>query len=128
MEDGGSGRRGVVYVVSSRDRALWLPGITVMPRAGAGPVDGDSPLPGGIWIAGEARALLDNLLPSRSNRLGQRRTGGVAWVERRLDKLCAERGPDGLTLLRDQARTVAGELDRAAQMRILDGLDRCCAQ
>jgi Fic family protein len=122
VEDGGTGRHGVVYVVASRPRPLRLPGIVVLPRAGSGPVDGDSELPGGIWIAGDARALLDNLVASRVNQLGQRRTGGIAWVERRLDRLCTERGADGLNRLRDQARTIAGSLDRQAQFTKLDAL------
>jgi hypothetical protein len=58
--DAGSGRDGVVFVVATRDRPLKLPGITVVPRAGAGPVDGDAPLLGGLWLAGEARGPRDN--------------------------------------------------------------------
>jgi Fic family protein len=122
VEDGGTGLQGFVYVAASRPRPLRLPGITILPRAGSGPVDGDSQLPGGIWIAGDARALLDNLVPSRLNQFGQRRTGGVSWVERRLDKLCAERGPAGLNRLRDQARTIAGLVDRELQFTKLDAL------
>lgn len=122
VEDGGTGRSGAVYVISSRERPLLLPGIAVMPRPGAGPVEGDTPLPGGLWLAGEPRAVLDNLVPSRANRFGRRRTGGREWVERRLDRLCAQHGPDALNRLRDQARAVAGPLDREPQLRQLDAL------
>jgi Fic/DOC family protein len=122
VADGGTGSQGVVYVVSSRDRPLRLPGITVLSRRGVGPVEFDAPLPGGLWLAGEPRALLDNLAPSRTNRLGQRRTGGVEWVERRLDRLCTDHGSDGLNRLRDQAQAIAGALGREAQMRQLDSL------
>lgn len=122
VEDGGTGSRGVIYIVSSRDRSLRLPGLTVLPRPGPGPSEFDTALPGGLWLAGDPRALLDNLAPSRANQLGQRRTGGVAWVERRLDQLCAQRGSDGLNRLRDQARSIAGPLGREVQMRQLDTL------
>jgi hypothetical protein len=122
VQDGGTGSHGVVYVVSSRRRPLHLPGIVVIPRPGAGPVDGDTPLPGGLWLAGEARAVLDNLVPARANRYAQRRTGGQAWVERRLDLLCGQRGEDALNELRDQARAIATELDRAPQLQRLDAL------
>lgn len=122
VEDGGTGSRGVIYVASSRKRPLQLPGITVLPRPGAGAVETDTRLPGDLWLAGEARSLLDNLVPSRLNQRGERRTGGVEWVERRLDQLCAQRGTDGLNLLRDQARAVATQLDRDAQMQQLDAL------
>jgi Fic family protein len=122
VEDGGTGSQGVVYVVSTRKRPLDLPGIVVVPRPGAGPVAGDTPLPGGLWLAGEARALLDNLVPARKNRYGQRRTAGTSWVERRLDRLCGERGEDGLNQVRDQARAVAVELEREPQMHMLDAL------
>lgn len=122
VEDGGTGSSGVVYVVATRARALTLPGLTVLPRPGAGQVEGDIPLPGGIWIAGEARSLLDNLAPSRPNRLGLRRTAGRAWVERRLDRLCAGRGVGELNRLRDEARGIAEALGRQAQLATLDRL------
>lgn len=122
VADGGTGSDGVVYVVSSRERPLRLPGITVMPRPGPGPVASDTPLPGDLWLAGEPRALLDNLVPSRANRLGRRRTGGPEWVERRLDQLCAQRGEDVLNRLRDSARAVAGQLGREPQLQQLDAM------
>ncbi len=122
VEDGGTGSRGVIYVVSTRERPLHLPGIVVMPRPGAGPVSTDAALPGNVWLAGEPRALLDNLVLSRANRLGQRRTGVAAWVERRLDQMCAQRGPDALNRLREHAREAADQLGREPQMRQLDAM------
>jgi hypothetical protein len=94
----------------------------VVPRAGAGPVDGDAPLPRGLWLAGEARGLLDNLVPSKPNATGQPRTLGRAGVEQRLDRIAAERGEDGLNEVRDRARGIARQLDREKQLAVLDGL------
>jgi hypothetical protein len=49
-----------------RPRELALPGLEVLARRGAGPLDGDLALPGGLWQASRARALAENKRPSRA--------------------------------------------------------------
>jgi len=121
IADGGIGSDGVVFVCSpTRERPLTLPGITVWPRRGPGAVDGDMQLPDGLWLASEARGLLDNLAGRR--RAGLTRTLNRADVEQRLDQVCAQRGLAGLNRLRDHARAIAIELGRMPQLTVLDGL------
>src|SRR5579859_1733502 len=51
---------GLLTVVHRRDRALELPGLTILPRPGADVLPGDTPL-SSIWLASQPRALLENL-------------------------------------------------------------------
>lgn len=123
IADGGIGSEGAVYLsVPNRSRPLDLPGMRVLPRRGPGPVEGDMPLPDGLWIAGEARALLDNLAPARPAADGTSRVLDRGAIEKRLDDICAHRGPDGLNQVRDQARAIAPALGRSRELAVLDAL------
>lgn len=52
---------GVHYLVyDARDREVALPGMTVSARRGAGPLDSDAQLPGGLYQASKGRALAEN--------------------------------------------------------------------
>ncbi|MGQ0626280.1 MAG: Fic family protein [Sporichthyaceae bacterium] len=125
VADGGIGSDGVLCVsVPNRSRSLRLPGMQILPRRGAGPVEGDMALPDGLWMAGEARALLDNLAPARATAAAglTSRVLDRAAIEGRLDEICARRGPDGLNHVRDQARAIASALGRTRELKTLDAL------
>lgn len=64
-------------------------------------------LPGGLFMSGEARSLLDNLTRGRTTATGSSRKLSRAQVEAWIDSLCAQRGEQGLNRLRDQARGLA---------------------
>ena len=106
---------------AARTRPLVLPGVTVRPRRGPGPVEGDMPFLEGLYLAGTARQLLDNLDRSRGSAA---RTLSDAEVEDWIDDLLAERGGDYINRLRDHARTLTKTLARSDAMRRLDALVR----
>ena len=120
--DGGMPHDGCLFVISDRSRPLLLPGVTVRPRPGVGALPGDLALPGGLHLAGEARTLLENLVPRRRNATGGSRTLNRDEIEAWLDALCAARGEPGLNRLRDQARALAPLLDRHRERDLLDAL------
>jgi fido (protein-threonine AMPylation protein) len=106
----------------ARPRPVKLPGLTLRPRGGPGPVEGDIEF-AGIRVAGPARTLLDNMKPSRE-RSGVRRTLRREELEQRLDRIARIRGEDALNELRDEARAIAPALDaepRAAELERLIG-------
>jgi hypothetical protein len=44
-----------------RQSDLVLPGVTVSPRRGPGPLPGDMPMPDGLYLSGPARKLVENV-------------------------------------------------------------------
>ena len=112
---------GSVFLSGAYPRQIALPGIVLRQVKGRGPVPGDMPYMGTLYLASRARAFLENLLPSRQ-RDKVAKTVGRQDVERRLAEMLRIFGEEALNQLRDQARAIAPALDLEAQSRTLDAL------
>lgn len=102
-------------------RPVRLPGLTLLPRRGPGPVPGDMPYLDGLFLSSRPRTLLDNMRPSRVRR-SVARTLSKAEIENELTRTASARGNDALNELRDQARDLATTLDADKEMKALDNL------
>jgi hypothetical protein len=99
---------GVLYLAhDSRARRVDLPGLSVTARPGAGPLDGDVQLPGGLHQASKGRALAENARPSRSRDGRARRTLDAAELGDWVDRLRQVDGPERLARYREQAKQLA---------------------
>ena len=96
-------------------------GAHVATPSGAGRRRRGHGLPGPADVESPARIALDNLRPSRA-RSSVPRTLRPEELEERLDRLARQRGDAALNVLRDEARSIAAELDAAAQFAQLDAL------
>jgi hypothetical protein len=103
-----------------RREPLRLPGLTIRPRSGPGPIAGDIPFMDGLHFSGPARKFLDNLRPSRASRAGVARTLSRVEIEEELVRLVSVRGNEALNDLRDRGREVAGSLGATKEMEALD--------
>jgi hypothetical protein len=104
----------------TRREPLRLPGLTIRPRSGPGPVDGDMPFMDGLNFSGPARKFLDNMRPSRAGRGGLARTLSQAEIEDELIRLASARGSEALNELRDKAREAAECLEATAELEALN--------
>ncbi len=102
-------------------RPVRLPGLTLLPRHGPGPVPGDMPYLDDLYFSSRPRAFLDNMRPSRA-RDGVSRTLSRSDIEGELTRIATVRGNDALNRLRDEAREIAEGLDAGPQMKVLDDL------
>jgi hypothetical protein len=93
--------------VSARLHSPALPGLLVRARRGAGPLDGDAPLPGGLYEASKGRALVENTRLSRDRGGQARRTLDPAELGDWIDRLIIIDGPDRLRRYRERAESVA---------------------
>lgn len=112
---------GSVFVVADRKRDIELPGLVIRPRKGAPPLPSDRPFIGGLWLSSDARAYLDNLVPSRE-RGRVRRTLTVEELELHLEQRLRIQEEYGLNKLRDEARQIAPLIGRQAEFLELDRL------
>lgn len=112
---------GSVFLSGTYPRQIALPGVTLRQTVGSGPVAGDMPYMGSLYLASRPRAFLENLLPSRTRDLVSR-TVGREGVEERLAETLRVGGEEALNRLRDEARAVAPLLGLEEQFRTLDGL------
>jgi Fic family protein len=105
----------------ARRRPVRLPGLTLLPRRGPGPVLGDMPHLEGLHFSSRQRAFLDNMRGSRA-RNGVPRTLSRGETEGELTRIATIRGRDALSELREQAREIAEVLDATREMAALDDL------
>jgi len=100
---------GEIFISYKYTKAVNYPGMMVRALAGNGPIDGDTFFYKDLYVSQEARAFLENLQISRPNT-GTPKTLTKTEVEEKLDAIIRVRGEEGLNVLRDQAKVVAGKL------------------
>ena len=103
-----------------RPSPRYLPGLTLKPRSGPGPLADDMPF-GDLHRSSQARTALDNLRPSRARR-GIARTLDRGELEHWLERIAQSAGEKELLRIRDQARQIAPKLDTRKAQRELDSL------
>ena len=112
---------GSIFLISSHKRDIVLPGVTLRPRPGPAALESDLPFIAGLRIASRARALLENMRPSRA-RKGMARTFSKLELEERLDEILRHSGEAVLLRMRDEARAIAPQLDLVSEYEQLNAL------
>ena len=113
---------GSFFLTGTYRREISLPGTTLRITKGSGPLDSDIKIPtfaGDAFVSSQARALLENLQPSRGDP-AERRTLGAAQVEQWLDRFIARNATSPVKRLRDTAREIAEPLGLSTEFKQLD--------
>ena len=113
---------GSVFIISSVQRPLSLPGITFRPRKGHPPLPSDPSFLGDVRLCSAPRAWLENMRTSRKRGAEVPRTLTRRELEERLDSLLRQGGETALNRLRDDARLVSRELGMGEEFHALDEL------
>lgn len=119
--EGGISRDDTVFLTYKYTKRVSLPGITIHILQGQGPVEGDSPIMDGLFLASRTRAVLENLQPARA-----RTTSAQYWsreeIEKYLDEIVRAQGEAELVRLCDHAWRIASTLNLGAEYEALDAL------
>jgi len=110
---------GNLFLTYTYTKKIPLPGITLRFIAGTGPIDGDNPLSGKLFVSQTGRAILENLQVSRQ-RGPESKTLDIKEIEAELEKIIRVKGENGLNELRDHARTIAENLGMHREFGKLD--------
>jgi hypothetical protein len=113
---------GNVFLTGPYRRDIDLPGMKLRIAQGPEPLDSDIRIPtfgGEAFISSQARALLENLTPSRGDP-AKRRTLGAKGVEAWLDLFISRDIGGGINKIRDAARTIAEPLGLQEEFKQLD--------
>ena len=110
---------GRMYLNYSYSRRAHLPGLEVVLVQGPGRLEGDMPMHPSLFLAGEARQLLENLAPNRGS---EQKAAGEAAVEERLVAICESRGEVALNEVRDRVRALAPVLRRVREAGKIDSM------
>ena len=113
---------GSIFLISSKKREVNLPGFIIRPRKGINPLSSDLPFIGGLYIASQARAFLENMKSSRSRENRVPRTLTQEEIEERVEKMYRRGGREALNNLRDQAKLLSQELKMQKEYKSLNNL------
>jgi fido (protein-threonine AMPylation protein) len=100
---------GSVFLVAKKGGKIALPGVTLRARRGTGPQQDDFVLRDNLYCMSTARALLENMRPSRA-RSGAAPTLKRSEIETWLDQFLRNSGEERLNALRDQIKELAPSL------------------
>jgi hypothetical protein len=100
-------------------RNIKLPGITIRLLKGPAPQSDDTRFMGKLYLASNARALLENMQHGRGT---QSKTLTTATIEQYLDKICQINGVEKLNTIRSRARELADTLNMHAEYAKLDAI------
>jgi hypothetical protein len=100
---------GFVFLVAARGGNIGLPGVILRARRGLGPQPDDFKLRDNLYCMSTARALLENMRPTRA-RHGAARTLKRAEIEAWLERFLRNSGRERLNALRDQIKGLAPRL------------------
>ena len=120
--EGGPSAEGLIVLSYKYSKPYLLPGFRVHLMKGHGPLEGDTPFMGPLFLASRERALLENLQPSRHTKNGYSTTVPRTFIEQLLDKACRVYGTAELNVIRDRARVIASTLDMNREFEQLDAL------
>ncbi|GGH00080.1 Fic family protein [Parapedobacter pyrenivorans] len=98
-----------LFLTYTYDRKVKLPGLTLNILKGSRPIPGDYLLTDGLYVAGQERALLENLQESRKVG-GESKTLTLPEIEEKLDQIVRVKGEESLNELRDRAKEISGAL------------------
>lgn len=110
-----------IFLTYSYTRKSTLPGVTLRFLEGKGPVDGDNPLSGQLFVSQRERAFLENLQTSRKPGPDSK-TLTYPELENRLEQVVRINGEDELNKLRDRARILSNKLGMQKEFSKLDKL------
>lgn len=112
---------GSIFLISPQKKNIELPGLILRSRKGHPPLPTDRPFIGGLFLASQPRAFLENMKPSRGRGCVSR-TLSPRELEERLDLLLRRGGPETLNKLRDESSKIAEPLGLGEEFKELDKL------
>ena len=110
---------GQLFLTYKYTRKATLPGITVRFLEGNGPIAGDNPVSGELYVSQRERALLENFQSSRKPGPDSK-TLSFPEIEERLEQIVRVNGEGELNKVRDRARLIAEELKMQREFSKLD--------
>ncbi len=112
---------GHIFLTHSYTRKISLPGITLRFIKGPGPTEDDLTFYGSLRVSQQARAYLENLVPSGVPGPTSRSIS-LPGVEEKLERIIRIQGEEEINKLRDRAAGLADEFNMGRAFRRLDAM------
>jgi hypothetical protein len=97
-----------IFLTYSYTKNIEIPGLVIHFMKGFDPIEGDKIFFGNIFVSQEARAILENLQPSRKSETISKKIS-LEKLEEKLELILKTRNEESLNQLRDDARVIASQ-------------------
>lgn len=108
---------GEIFLTSSTNRNVKLPGLTIRFMRGPAPLESDADFMG-MKASSFERALLENLAAAKGTLAG--RVLSQEEIETRLEEVLRLKGEEGLNIVRDKAKEISKWLNMELEFKRLD--------
>ncbi len=95
-----------------RTSELKLPGVTVVPRVGPGPLPGDMQMPHGLYVSGPVRQLVENV-PTRGRPGNPPRIAGIETIEDKIEEAARSGEPSKIRSMLQSLDAISGSFAAA---------------
>jgi len=110
-----------IFLTYKYTKKIRLPGITIRFLEGPGPLHGDNPFSGELYISQQPRAFLENLQPSKRSGPASK-TLTLPEIEEKLEQIIRINGEDEINRVRDRAREISVKLDMEKEFSVLESI------
>ncbi len=114
-------KNGHVFLTYTYTENVELPGLTIHLLKGLPKIEGDTPFFDNLYVSQEARALLENMQPTRKQG-EESKAISLKELEERLESIIRARGERSLNTIRDQAKAIAEHLGFQKEFKKLNQL------
>lgn len=115
------GPEGDLFLTYKYTRKVTLPGLTVRLMEGPTPLEGDHSIAPGLFASQQARAILENLQPTRKTD-SSTKILDTQKIEEKIEEVIRVHGEGGANKMREQARKLAEQLGWDLEMRRFEKL------
>jgi Fic family protein len=112
-------KSGQVFVTYKYTKKIKLPGVDINFLKGHGPLKGDNPFSGDLYVSQRARAFLENLQVSRKPG-PYSKTLTYPEIEEKLEQVIRINGEEELNAIRDKARDISSMLNMKKEFEKLN--------
>ena len=110
---------GKLFVTYKYTKKIKLPGVEINFLEGNGPIDGDNPMSGELYVSQQGRAFLENLQVSRKPGPDSKNLS-YPEIEEKLEQIIRVNGEEELNVVRDRARGIAVKLEMNKEFKKLN--------
>jgi fido (protein-threonine AMPylation protein) len=103
-------KHGTIFIISNKTRPVTIAGITIKPRKGRLPIEGDNLFMGSLFLMSTERAILENTRPTKTSKGEIPRYFSDIEIEEYLNDIITKYGETAINKIRDRMKDISEKI------------------